>query len=57
MLRFRNKMVYMICHVSIQYNNTIKMNVQKSKTKYHTDTRYHNTKYQSDVQIHMYIDI
>ena len=48
----------MICHVSIQYNNTIKMNVQKSKNiKYHTDTRYHNTKYQSDVQIHMCIDI
>ena len=51
-------MVYMIYTMSTQYNNTIKMNAEKSKNmKYHTNTRYHNKKYHSDVQIHMYLYI
>ena len=34
----------MICTMSTQYNNTIKMNVEKEikNMKYQTSTRYHN---------------
>ena len=52
-------MVYMIHTMSTQYNNTIKMNVEKKRKnmKYQTSTRYHNKKYHTDVQIHMYLYI
>ena len=52
-------MVYMICTMSTQYNNTIKMNVEKEikNMNYQTSTRYHNKKYHTDVQIHMYLYI
>ena len=37
-------MVYMICTMTTQYNNAIKINVEKKKEKheYQTSTRYHN---------------
>ena len=49
-------MVYMICTMSTQYNNTIKMNVEKKRKnmKYQTSTRYHNKKYHTDVLVLLY---